>query len=387
MKEQKKKDSSVLEPRELEIDLSIEKNLWLTRIRWLYTAFVFVLFFIYNFFSEEFYIGYRPLLFIAALAIVGNLLFKLTLEKNKKLPDQQQHISNYTKLAAIQLDFDLVVLALFIFYSGGFDSPVTVLFIFYIMIATFLVYHEMAFKNMLTAIALVLLIFFTDNNLAISPGKFAEKIVFVLILFFAFYIASFLAKSLRDNEQSLHEFLQKSGEFSVIDELTGLYNHAHFFLMFKLHMEKARRYDSAFSLVIFNIDHFKNYNDKNGHDKGSELLGKIAERMRKVFRVNDILCRYGGDEFVVILPKSDRVGAYLAADRLREVIEQEPFPGSLDQPQGKVTISMGIASFPEHGNSAEELLKNAQKALHMAKSSGRNRAVIYDPRAGKKEPK
>ncbi len=144
-----------------------------------------------------------------------------------------------------------------------------------------------------------------------------------------------------------------------------------------MEVEQSRRYDLPFSLIIFDVDFFKNYNDNNGHIRGSTALCRIGELMKGVFRAADILAKYGGDEFVVILPNTDRVGAFLAADRLRETVESEPFIGSEKQPSGHLTLSLGLASFPEHGASGENILEHADKALYLAKEKGRNRVVIF----------
>jgi diguanylate cyclase (GGDEF)-like protein len=320
---------------------------------------------------------------IPALAVLGNLMFIFTLKRNVRLPEKDQDYESYSTLASIQLDFDLVVLSLLIFYSGGFESPITVLFIFYVMVATFLIYHKKAFKNTLIAVVLVVVIFFANEGLVITMQKLTEMIGFTLILFFAFFISAYFSKYLRENEKSLHEFIERTGTLSVTDRLTDLYNQAHFFLLFNLQLEKAKRYDSVFSILLFDVDHFKHYNDTNGHMQGSTALKRVGELMRKVFRASDILGRYGGDEFIVLLSRSDKVGAYLAADRLREIVEKEPFIAREKQPKGKVTLSLGIASYPEHGKTVDELLDKADQALYLAKKTGRNRAIIYDQKNGK----
>jgi diguanylate cyclase (GGDEF)-like protein len=159
--------------------------------------------------------------------------------------------------------------------------------------------------------------------------------------------------------------------------LTDLYNQSHFFLLFNLQLERSKRYNTPFSIIIFDVDHFKNYNDSNGHLAGSEALRKVGRLMKKVFRASDILAKYGGDEFVVILPNSDKIGAFLGAERIRETVENEHFDGGKTQPLGKVSLSLGIASYPEHGSTTEDILENADKALYFAKKTGRNKAVIY----------
>lgn len=378
MNEKRENVNGIVDAKALAVRLIVEKNTWLTNIRWLYTVFVFLFFFAANYFSNNIYINYRALFLITALAILGNLMFFFTLKKNTKLPEKDQDYDTYSSLASIQLDFDLVILALLIYYSGGFDSPLTVLFIFYIMVSTFFIYHKKAIKNTLIAVVLLVVIFFAGKGLEISSGKLTEMFAFTVILFFAFFISAFLSKYLRKNEKTLHDFLERTSELSVTDSLTGLYNQAHFLLLLNLQLEKARRYDLTFSVMMFDVDHFKNYNDSNGHLQGSEVLKTIAVMMKNVFRASDVLGRYGGDEFVVLLSRSDKVGAYLAADRLREIVEKEPFASREKQPLGKITLSIGVAGFPEHGATIDELLDNVDRALYMAKKTGRNRVIIYD---------
>jgi diguanylate cyclase (GGDEF)-like protein len=165
---------------------------------------------------------------------------------------------------------------------------------------------------------------------------------------------------------------------SISDGLTGLYNQSYFFKMLDLEVKKSKRHNVPFSLVLFDVDHFKEYNDHNGHIEGSAALKQIAKIMKEIFRVTDILAKYGGDEFVVILPNSDKVGAFLAADRLREMVEMEGFPGAEKQPMGKVTLSLGIASYPEHGLTGQAILESADKAMYVAKEAGRNRTFIFN---------
>ena len=148
MKEKKENLNEVVDAKILAIKLIIEKNSWLTKIRWLYTGFVLLFFYAYYLFSGISAINYRALILIPALAVCGNLLFIFTLKRHIKLPQKEQDYESYSTLASIQLDFDLVILSLLIFFSGGFESPITVLFIFYVMVSTFLIYHKKAFKKL-----------------------------------------------------------------------------------------------------------------------------------------------------------------------------------------------------------------------------------------------
>ena len=365
-------------PQALAVELMAGKNLWLTKIRWTYTFFILLFFVAYNYFSEEIAVQPRILGLILGLSGLGNIMFTLALRRGLKFPSEKNDYSLYTSMASLQLDFDLVVLSLLVFFSHGFDSPVMVLYIFYIMVATFLIHHGKAIKNTVTAMAMVVVIFFTDEGALFSSRKLTTMVAFNVILLFTYFISAYLSKNLRENEVKIRDLLQKTREMSVTDGLTSLYNQAYFFLLLRLQLQKARRYQTSLSIIMFDVDDFKNYNDHNGHIKGSEALQRIGELMRKVFRTSDILAKYGGDEFVIILPNSDKVGAFLAADRLRELVEEEAFSGEHRQPLGKLTVSLGIASFPEHGDDLEILLGRADKALYYAKKNGRNRTVIYN---------
>jgi len=131
--------------------------------------------------------------------------------------------------------------------------------------------------------------------------------------------------------------------------------------------------------VIFDIDHFKKYNDANGHPAGNEVLKKIAQILKEEAREVDIVARYGGEEMVIILPETSRKRAAELADRIRERISLTHFEGMTTQPGGKMTISAGVATFPVDATSEEDLIKKADSSLYKAKSLGRNRVEAFDP--------
>jgi diguanylate cyclase (GGDEF)-like protein len=309
------------------------------------------------------------------LSILGNIIFIFYLQWGI------QQISKDFKilylLTSLQLDFDLVVLFLYIFFSGGFESPIVVLFIFYITVSTFVIDYKKALKNTVISIVLIMLIFFKNEGLIVSSQKLVNLIAFVILLIFSFFISAFLSKNMRENEKVLQGLFKKSRELSITDGLTHLYNQSHFFELLDHEINQSKRYNYVFSLMIFDVDDFKKYNDNNGHIRGSQALEKIGLMMKRVFRSSDILARYGGDEFVAILPHTDKVGAFLAGERLREIVENEPFIGEGKLKKGKITISLGITCFPDHGTTVKEILSNADKALYQAKKIGRNRVILY----------
>jgi len=356
-----------------------EKNHWLIRVRWIYPIFIVIFFLAYYILAHHSLISPRDALLVFLLPVIVNFLFLLDIRKKEKLGD---HLPEYDKLlwlVSLQLDFDLVALALTVFFSGALNSPVIAMFIVYIMISTFLINYHKAFRNTLKAMLLLLAIALLQNSENFfSSQQILNMLAFDFMFVFTYFVSGYLSKNLRDNEDLLKNLLQQTRELSISDGLTGLYNQMHFFELLDLETKKSLRYDLNYSLIIFDVDHFKNFNDSNGHLRGSETLKAIGAIMKNKFRSTDLLAKYGGDEFVIILPQTDKVGAYLAAERLRESIEKRVFPGAETQPQKKITISIGLASYPEHGLTDEEILNHADKSLYFAKESGRNRTIIYN---------
>ncbi|SPQ01302.1 putative Diguanylate cyclase [Candidatus Sulfobium mesophilum] len=163
------------------------------------------------------------------------------------------------------------------------------------------------------------------------------------------------------------------------DPLTGLYNRRYFFQMAQNAVEKSIMDHSPISIFLFDIDHFKNYNDTNGHDAGDRLLKELSSVTLKVTRKTSVVARYGGEEFIVLLPGLGKEDAFTYAERLRETICSHPFPNGDMQPLECVSISGGIASFPADGGSIKELVSLADTALYQAKSEGRNRVAKHKP--------
>lgn len=131
------------------------------------------------------------------------------------------------------------------------------------------------------------------------------------------------------------------------------------------------------SLFIFDIDHFKNYNDTNGHPAGDDLLRTMGDLIRQALRPGDLACRYGGEEFLIAMPETDREAAFEQADRIREKIARTKLPHGENQPLKHISISGGVAAFPRDGNSISELIQHADEALYQSKHGGRNRVMAY----------
>jgi len=156
--------------------------------------------------------------------------------------------------------------------------------------------------------------------------------------------------------------------------LTGCFNRRSFESRLEHDLELARRMGQQLSLIMLDLDNFKRINDQAGHEAGDAALCMLAELLRDRLRVVDTAARFGGDEFVVIVTQANTDGALLVADRLRKSIEQMNVPGF-----GKVTCSLGIATFPDHGSSRDMLLLAADRALYNSKDAGRNRVSVAEP--------
>ncbi len=156
---------------------------------------------------------------------------------------------------------------------------------------------------------------------------------------------------------------------SITDALTGLYNRRHLMGTLANEVQRSRRLRRTFSVLMADVDHFKPYNDSNGHLAGDAALVKVAEILRKATRGVDSVARYGGEEFLVMLLEAPLATAAIVGERIRARVASEPFEG------GKVTMSIGIAEYPSHGDTPEELIASADAAMYQAKGQGRNRVV------------
>jgi len=166
----------------------------------------------------------------------------------------------------------------------------------------------------------------------------------------------------------------KMAEMSTVDELTKLHNRRYFIEALEGEFERASRYEIEMALIMVDLDHFKKINDTYGHPSGDMVLSKIGGILKKHVRRNDIACRYGGEEFAVILSNVSRENIYAAYDRFREMVSEHLF--EYESNQFHITVSIGIA-FSNNAESANDLLSQADQALYQAKDTGRNKTVTY----------
>jgi len=165
----------------------------------------------------------------------------------------------------------------------------------------------------------------------------------------------------------------RTRKLACTDGLTGLYNHRQFKEFFEREMSRANRLSRPLSLAMLDIDDFKSFNDVYGHAIGDQVLVSVAEIINQHLRSADLPCRYGGEEFAIILPDTDQDEAIVVAERLRRVIEEESVKGLSDEIKQGITVSIGLASYPKDGRKMEFLLKVADDLLYGAKRLGKNK--------------
>lgn len=196
----------------------------------------------------------------------------------------------------------------------------------------------------------------------------ALAIGFVLFVFF-YWLVGRIGHHIERNERELHRLATHDG-------LTGLYNHRVFYAMLEEEISRSKRFHRTVSLLILDIDHFKRINDTYGHRAGDCILRDLSQRLKSRVRSIDRVCRYGGEEITVILSETDSLMANKLAEDLRELVKQETFDADQQQ-MISISVSIGVATYPEHATDVSQLVSHADKALYQAKESGRDRVCIY----------
>lgn len=208
-----------------------------------------------------------------------------------------------------------------------------------------------------------------------SGGPFSEEDIFVLNQFVT--QTSILLKL-----TSCYRTAEEMRELSITDHLTGLFNRRYFNNRFEEELQRSKRYSLPFSLAIVDIDDFKLFNDTEGHLYGDDILKSCASIMDNTIRTNDILARFGGEEFAIIMPQTQKAEAFYVAERIRENIKNMISPTYKNLPQKNITVSIGIATYPDCGEPINNLIKYADMALYKAKVLGKDQTAVWNADAG-----
>lgn len=259
------------------------------------------------------------------------------------------------RAAAVTIAFWLVPLALRVFAGGlGCSDDVWVV---HLVPAALLAYRW----GVRGALAAALVTIVTIGAASLSMKDAGDLPVMGLVIGVALFVGLLFERK-RNKEAELCETVNELEQLVITDPLTGVYNRRYLFERLQAEVARGRRYNIPVSVVMLDLDGFKAYNDKYGHLAGDVLLQNVAKAIRKALRQEDVVVRYGGDEFAVILTGADARSAMITAERLRNTVKSSG-----------VSMSLGVVTYPQDGTTAEELLRRADYYLLAAKAAGKDR--------------
>jgi diguanylate cyclase (GGDEF)-like protein len=256
-------------------------------------------------------------------------------------------------------------------YSGKIDSPLISLHLLPIIASALILGKAMTtIATVAVIVSYMAMAYATSKEGIASLSYWGVILTLIAPVVLVSYITTMLSADIRFA-------LAKIKRVSETDELTGVYNMRAFTAILKRCVQQSIRHSHPLSIVMVDADNLKSVNDAYGHDAGDKLLKHLISKFIDELRQSDILARYGGDEFTVLLPETDLSGATEVAERMRKSVEDSRFRvrGNMDL---TTTISHGIASHPEHGGNSDVIVEKADKALYRAKREGRNRIALYE---------
>lgn len=285
------------------------------------------------------------------------------------------HYVHFYKLEnRAKLMFENWVMILFItwviWFTGQINSPLLNLYLLPI-IASALIFGKLptALKVGVIVACLMFVSYNPKTKTLLTLPFWGELLAISAPMILVAYITTMLAADIR-------YAVDKIKQVSDTDELTGIYNMRAFSSTLQRAFRQAVRYGHALSVVMIDSDNLKQINDAYGHDSGNRLLQHLVRCVREQLRGSDVMARFGGDEFIVLLPETNNKGALEMAERIRKAIEVS----RLDMRTGdtSITVSLGVASYPDDGGNLEVILEKADKAMYRAKQHGRNRVIAYN---------
>ena len=283
------------------------------------------------------------------------------------------YVSFYKQERRAKLMFENWVMILFItwvvWFTGQIHSPLLNLYLLPV-IASALIFGRLATAIKLGAIIACFMYFAYDpkSKTLLTMPFWGELLAISAPMILVAYITTMLSADIR-------YAVDKIKQVSDTDELTGAYNMRAFSSMLQRAFRQAVRYGHTLSVVMIDSDNLKQINDTHGHESGNRLLQHLVRCIREQLRGSDVMARFGGDEFIVLLPETNSKGAMEMAERIRKAVELSRF----DVRTGDTTstVSLGVASYPDDGGNLDVILDKADKAMYRAKQRGRNRTIVY----------
>ena len=283
------------------------------------------------------------------------------------------YVQFYKEESRPKLLFETWVMIVFItwvvLYTGKIHSPLLNLYLLPI-IASALIFGKLVTAIEVAAIIGCFMFFAYDpaSKTLLSLRYWGEILAMSAPMILVAYITTMLSADIRFA-------VDKIKQVSDTDELTGLYNMRAFSTMLQRSFKQAVRYGHPLSVVMIDSDNLKQVNDAHGHDAGNRLLQHLVRCIREQLRGSDVMARFGGDEFILLLPETNNKGALEMSERIRKAVELSRF--NVREGDTNVTASLGVASYPEDGGNLDVILEKADKAMYRAKQKGRNRVVSY----------
>lgn len=277
----------------------------------------------------------------------------------------------YTKSIIVIDNFIFIIIfSILILLSGAHTSQYKFLFLFIIIASTIQmgIRHGITIACISSVILLGIDLFYMPN--AEVNQYFENDLILAGVFMLTAWPLGYYVKI-------ENEYRKKLAQLVNIDGLTGVYNHRFFHEALKKEIESSKKVEHPISLILLDIDYFKHYNDLYGHQKGDQVLRELGLILKNNIRNNYIPARYGGEEFAVILPNTSEKEAIFIAEQIRLEVERRKFEGEENQPKGKLTVSVGISTFPDKSKSDVELIKSADDALYRAKFFNKNRVETY----------
>jgi len=341
---------------------------------------------------------FAPGLVLVFMAIY-NVAFEIDFRLRERKSLDLHGLGLIYRSGILQIDLDLVALTVLIYVTGGIDSPLVFFYILHTITASYLLSRKETFLQATLAIGLFVtmcyLVFdpvyplglkilepitlYSASELILEGMKgpnyindayiMAHTVALAAILFISAGIATALSERYREKERVIQEQ-------AITDGLTGLNNYRYFSQQFELEFERARRYGHRMTLLMIDMDGLKRYNDQHGHLLGSQALKEIADILKVTTRPVDVVAKYGGDEFAIVLPETDKEGGALVAERIRQLVCEHGFMGADRKRTVRLSISGGVTTFPEDASALRELVDVADKGLYEAKQAGRNRIKV-----------
>ncbi|MDF2587195.1 MAG: diguanylate cyclase protein [Anaerocolumna sp.] len=273
-------------------------------------------------------------------------------------------------LQGLEMVIFLIVFIVSIYVSGANESYNKFIFLF--IIISYTIEYDMKTGLIIASISsgvIIAMDFIFGNNNGVNV-QFENDIALIAMFYIVSWTLGFYVKLEKSHIQDLIDYANKDG-------LTGTYNHRYFYENIETLCEDSKKSNTTLSLLMIDLDYFKKYNDMYGHSKGDELLKEITKILRDNIRVKDILCRYGGDEFCIILPDTNKEEAILVANRIREAVCSYDCYGKEHLDHGKMTLSIGVSTFNNETENSKDLIENADLALYRAKFLRRNKVEVY----------